>query len=82
MYWRCPVSVTVSMNLVDVDATGVREAFDAVVSEGEARGMQVLESEIVGLAPATALPPGAAEHVRLAGFDPDRQILERLIEDR
>lgn len=71
--------VTVSMNLLDVEVTGIRDAFDAVVSEGEARGMQVQGSEIVGLAPASALPPGAAEHVGLAGFDPDRQILERLI---
>lgn len=74
-------SVTVSMNLVDVDVTGLREAFDAVVSEGGARGMQVLDSEIVGLAPASALRAGTAAHVRLAGFDPDRQILERLIAD-
>lgn len=74
--------VTVSMNLVDTDVTGVAEAFDAVVSEAEARGMQVLDSEIVGLAPASALPGGVAEHVRLAGFDPERQILERLIADR
>jgi glutamate formiminotransferase len=43
--------------------------------------MRVLDSEIVGLAPASALPPGVAEHVRLAGFDPERQILERLVED-
>jgi glutamate formiminotransferase len=72
-------AVTVSMNLVDVDVTGVREAFDAVVSEARARGMPVLDSEIVGLAPEGALPPGVAEHVRLSGFDPDEQILERLV---
>jgi glutamate formiminotransferase len=71
--------VTVSMNLVDVDVTGVREAFDAVVSEALGRGMQVLDSEIVGLAPEAALPSGVAEHVRLGGFDPDEQILERLV---
>ena len=70
---------TVSMNLVDIDVTGVREAFDAVAYEAEARGMEVVESEIVGLAPEAALPPGDAEHVRLAGFEPDEQILERLI---
>jgi glutamate formiminotransferase len=74
--------VTVSMNLVDTDVTGVGAAFDAVVSEAAPRGMAVLDSEIVGLAPASALPGGVAEHVRLAGFDPERQILERLIADR
>jgi len=73
--------VTVSMNLVDTDVTGVVDAFDAVVAEAAASDMQVLGSEIVGLAPSSALPAGAAEHVRLEGFDPARQILERLIEE-
>jgi glutamate formiminotransferase len=74
-------AVTLSMNLVDTDVTGVRDVFDAVAREGEARGMSVLGSEIVGLAPASALPDGLAEHVRLEGFDPERQILERLIDE-
>jgi glutamate formiminotransferase len=72
--------VTVSMNLVDVEVTGVREAFDAVTRAAAARGMAVLDSEIVGLAPAAALPEETMEHVRLAGFSPDEQILERLVE--
>ena len=72
--------VTVSMNLVDVEVTGVRTAFDAVVMAAASRGIEVLDSEIVGLAPATALPPGTGEHVRLTGFSPDRQILEELVE--
>ncbi len=67
------------MNLVDFEVTGVRTAFDAVVAEASARGMEVLDSEIVGLAPAAALPPGTVEHVRLAGFSPDEQILEELV---
>jgi glutamate formiminotransferase len=72
--------LTVSMNLVDVEVTGIRTAFDAVAYEAAARGMEVLDSEIVGLAPAAALPPGVADHVRLEGFEPDEQILERLID--
>jgi glutamate formiminotransferase len=71
--------VTVSMNLVDFEVTGIRAAFDAVAYEAAARGMEVVESEIVGLAPEAALPPGDAEHVRLAGFEADEQVLERLI---
>jgi glutamate formiminotransferase len=70
---------TVSMNLVDYEVTGVRKAFDAVAYEAAARGMEVEDSEIVGLAPEAALPPEDAAHVRLAGFEPDEQILERLI---
>jgi glutamate formiminotransferase len=72
--------VTVSMNLVDTEVTGVREAFDAVTRAATARGMEVLDSEIVGLAPAAALPEGTMEHVRLAGFSPEEQILEELVE--
>ncbi|MGE5227357.1 MAG: glutamate formimidoyltransferase [Planctomycetaceae bacterium] len=70
--------VTVSMNLVDHGVTGIRAAFDAVASEAHARGLEVLDSEIVGLVPEAALGPGDAEHVRLRGFDPERQVLERL----
>ena len=73
-------SVTVSMNLVDFELTGVRDAFDAVAKEASARGLEVTDSEIVGLAPEAALPPGDEEHVRLRGFSPDEQILERLVE--
>ena len=72
--------VTVSMNLVDTDVTGVGEAFDAVAAGAADRGLEIVDSEIVGLAPQAALPHGVAEHVRLAGFDPDGQILERLVE--
>jgi glutamate formiminotransferase len=71
--------VTVSMNLVDVEVTGLRAAFDAVSAGASARGMDVLDSEIVGLVPEAAIPPGTEEHVRLAGFSADGQVLERLV---
>ena len=73
--------VTVSMNLVDHEVTGPRAAFDAVATRARARGMEVLDSEIVGLVPGSALRPGDVEHLRLARFDPARQVLERLIDD-
>ncbi len=73
-------SVTVSMNLVDFEVTGIRDAFDAVAKEATARGLEVVDSEIVGLAPEAALPPGDGEHIRLKGFSPEEQILERLVE--
>jgi glutamate formiminotransferase / 5-formyltetrahydrofolate cyclo-ligase len=72
--------VTVSMNLVDFEVTGLRTAFDTVVAEASARGMEVLDSEIVGLAPEAAVPPGSEEQVRLKAFSRERQILERLID--
>jgi glutamate formiminotransferase len=70
---------TVSMNLVDHALTGPRQAFDAVAAKAAERGARVAESEIVGLVPEAALRVGDIEHVRLTGFDPDRQILERLV---
>jgi glutamate formiminotransferase len=71
--------VTVSMNLVDFEVTGIRAAFDAVTAMAAERGMEVSSSEIVGLVPRAALGPGDAEHVGLEGFDEDGQILERLV---
>jgi glutamate formiminotransferase len=73
--------VTVSMNLVDHEVTGLRAAFDGVVSLAEDHGMAVTDSEIVGLVPASALGKDDVEHLRLTGFEPDRQVLERLVDD-
>lgn len=72
-------AVTVSMNLVDVDVTTPRAAFEAVDRLARERGMEVLSSEIVGLVPRAALGPDDPDHVRLEGFDADRQVLERLM---
>jgi glutamate formiminotransferase len=73
--------VTVSMNLVDHDVTGIAAAFDAVAAEASARGIDVIDSEIVGLVPASALPEGVATRVRLTGFDERTQFLERLADE-
>lgn len=72
--------VTVSMNLVDHEVTGLRTAFDEVARRAGQRGLAVTDSEIVGLVPASALGDGDIDHLRLAGFDPDRQVLERLLD--
>jgi glutamate formiminotransferase/formiminotetrahydrofolate cyclodeaminase len=71
--------VTVSMNLVDHEVTGLRAAFDAVRAEGERRGMQVLSGEIVGLVPQAAISEDDPTYLRLEGFDAEHQILERLV---
>jgi glutamate formiminotransferase len=74
---RC---VTVSMNLVDYEVTGLGAAYDAVVAEATPLGLEVTDSEIVGLVPEAALPADLAGHLKLGGFDPGGQVLERLIE--
>jgi glutamate formiminotransferase len=73
--------VTVSMNLVDHEVTGLVAAFDAVEAGASAHGLGVVDSEIVGLVPESALGEEVAGHIRLAGFDPAAQVLERLIEE-
>ena len=72
--------VTVSMNLVDHEVTGLRVAFDEVTRLATDHGMTVTDSEIVGLVPESALGPDDIDHLKLAGFDPDGQVLERLVE--
>jgi glutamate formiminotransferase len=70
--------VQVSMNLTDYTRTSMAEAFDAIVREAGVEGVDVLESELVGLAPAAALTPAIAAHIRLAGFREDRILENRL----
>jgi glutamate formiminotransferase len=72
--------VTVSMNLVDFEVTGLASAYDAVVAQATPRGLAVTDSEIVGLVPEAALSAGVEAHIMLEGFDPAGQVLERLIE--
>ena len=72
-------AVTVSMNLVDVDVTSPRVAFETVRDLGAERGMEVRSSEIVGLVPRAALGEDDIGYLRLEGFDADEQILERLV---
>ncbi len=71
--------LTVSMNLIDYEVTGLRRAFDAVAAEAAAHGMKVLDTEIVGLVPEAALGAADVDHLKLAGFDPAGQVLERLV---
>jgi glutamate formiminotransferase len=73
--------VTVSMNLVDHEVTGLRAAFDEVSRLAGPHGVTVTDSEIVGLVPAAALGEGDVDHLRLTGFDADEQILDRLVGD-
>jgi len=72
--------VTVSMNLVDFEVTGLARSYDAVVAEASPLGGAVTDTEIVGLVPEAALSPGVASHIQLEGFDAAGQVLERLIE--
>jgi glutamate formiminotransferase len=71
--------VQVSMNLVDYGRTSLWEAYQAVSREAEARGIQILSSEIIGFVPAEALFASAAEAMRIENFSSDL-VLENRIE--
>jgi len=68
--------VQVSMNMVDYKASQLFKAFELVHTLADHNGVQVLESEIVGLVPTEALTDTAEFYLRLHGFSKD-QILER-----
>jgi glutamate formiminotransferase len=71
--------VQVSMNLTDYRETSMLTVFDAVAREAAVDGVRVLESEIVGLVPADALPPDPRKRLKLREADLDR-VLERRLE--
>ena len=67
--------VQVSMNLTNYEKTPMFRVFETVRREAERYGVQILESEIVGLIPAAALNAAAEYYLQIAGFKPD-QVLE------
>jgi glutamate formiminotransferase len=67
--------VQVSMNLTNYEKTPIFRVFDLVKREAERYGVNVLESEIVGLVPAAALRQSVEYYLRLEGFSAD-QVLE------
>jgi glutamate formiminotransferase / 5-formyltetrahydrofolate cyclo-ligase len=68
----------VSMNLTDYTRTSIQAAFDELVRQAAARGVEVLESELIGLIPQAALAATTAQHLRLHNFRDD-QVLETRI---
>ncbi|MEA3470948.1 MAG: glutamate formimidoyltransferase [Thermodesulfobacteriota bacterium] len=67
--------VQVSMNLTDYKVTSVKTVFDAVRKKAEASGIDVLESELIGLIPRAAIEDTTAEYLKLVDFGPEK-ILE------
>jgi glutamate formiminotransferase len=73
--------VQVSMNVTDWEAAALHEIVDRVAAEAEARGAEVVASELVGLMPAGAAVEAAGAVLRIDGFDPSRVLELRLLED-
>ena len=68
----------VSMNLVDIERTGLPEAWEAVRAAAARYGLHPTWSEIVGLVPERAMHGAAAADLGIAHFTPD-MILEHRI---
>ena len=68
--------VQVSINLTNYEKTPIYRVFDLVKREAARHGVQILESEIVGLVPAAALTQTAEYFLQLEGFTAG-QILEK-----
>jgi glutamate formiminotransferase len=70
--------VQVSMNIEDWVAAPPHVVVSRVAAEAEARGADVLGSELVGLIPAGAVAAAAGEALRIEGFDLSRVLELRL----
>ena len=70
----------VSMNVEDWEAAALHEIVARVTAEAEARGAEVLGSELVGLMPAGAALAAAGAALRIAGFDVSHVLELRLLE--
>jgi glutamate formiminotransferase len=68
--------VQVSMNLTNYEQTPLIQVFERVKGEASRLGVSILNSEIVGLVPAAALPESAARVLQLDAHFGDDQILE------
>lgn len=67
--------VQVSMNLTNYEKTPIYRVFETVKREAERYGVQILESEIVGLVPSAALLSAAEFYLQIEGFKTE-QVLE------
>jgi glutamate formiminotransferase len=70
--------VQVSMNLTNYQKTPIFRVFEVVAREAARHGVNVLESEIVGLVPAAALVATAEYFLQLSTFKPEQVLETRL----
>ncbi|TMJ06367.1 MAG: glutamate formimidoyltransferase [Bacillati bacterium ANGP1] len=70
----------VSMNLLDYTTTPVHRAFELVRVEAARYGVEILESEVVGLIPLDAVADAARFYLRLNDFRREQILEARLME--
>jgi glutamate formiminotransferase len=71
--------VQVSMNVEDYEAAALHEILARIEAEAAVRGVDVADSELVGLMPAAAAAAAAGAMLRIAGFDSSRLLELRLL---
>src|SRR5438046_95822 len=72
--------VQVSMNMTDYQRTSLVQVFEAIRSLAAKEGVEIAESEIIGLVPLDAILAGATQYFKLARFHRE-QILETRLWD-
>jgi len=69
----------VSMNLVNFEGTSIYSVLELIKAEAKRFGVSVVETELIGLAPAKALIDCAEYYLQIADFDYKRHVLENYI---
>ncbi len=64
----------VSMNLLDYRVTAIEDVFAEIEKRATAAGVEIAESELVGLVPRDALLSSTAKRLKLVGFKPEQVI--------
>lgn len=67
-------NVQVSINLTNYKKTSLKEVFDRVRDLAAQQGVEIAESEIVGLVPEGAMKDVTPEYLKLSHFSPERII--------
>jgi len=72
--------VQVSINMTDYTKTALYRVFETVRFEASRYGVEIVGSEIIGLAPMAALVDAAAYYLRLEDFKIEQIIEQRMLE--
>ena len=72
--------VQVSMNLTNYRETSITDAYRAVQQEAARHGVDIEESELVGLAPQAAIPTDLIKPLKFRTWNPDQILENRLAE--
>lgn len=68
--------IQISTVLTNFRITGLKTVYEAIRAPAAQLGVQISETELIGMVPAAALMDFAGQELRVAGFDPARQVLE------